>query len=610
VQVASIYNNVGDCLSISGVSSAPYFGYNTLYKVVGITTTKEIAVQSAETISGFSALGLGSIVTANANVLLTGRTLGISTFTFNSTTGVGIVTFASAHGFLVNNKLRIIGFNNSLYNGDYLVKKINSLTSININVGLGTNALSTIANASSYTHSLSSYGGDLDLNTENTSGRLISQYAGITTTLGSTFSATALETSPIIIPNAVVLGLNIGDYLQIDNEILRIKTTVTGNSIYAFRGLFGSPRQQHNVGSIVKRIKVLPVELRRNSIIRASGHTFEYIGFGPGNYSTALPEKQDRSLSDQEILLAHSIKSDGGISIYTGMDDKGNFFSGSKKINSTTGQEQIYDAPIPTVTGEDPTLGNNVGFDVLSPLQISVNRSIRVEGGEDGNLLSEFDGPVVFNNKITSTSQKGLEVRSLFVQGDQTVSRKYTIGISAPILAGNPGDVVYNAFPTTGDYVGWIYTSNNVWEKFGKIGLSQVNSIGVSSNNSFVGISTLINFKTSGINLDSQYNSVTGITTLTFTGTGPQVTKIGVSTSASNTFAGVGTQINFTGTNIGVTARTDTVSGITTVSLVGIASTTIYRGLQFIKTDGGTTGGIPNILRVDGTESALVSGDI
>ena len=284
VTVANIYNNVGDCLSVSGVSSASYAGYNTLYQITGITTSKEIAVRSAETISGFNTTGLGVTVTANANILLTGRSLNVSTFNHNQTTGVGIVTFTSAHGLLVNNKVRLTGFNNSSYNGDYLVKQVGSgLTSININVGIATTTTSISVGSTAYIPALTSYGGDLDVNIEGTSGRLISEYAGITTTSGTAISTTLnTETSPITIANAVALGLNIGDYLQIDNEIFRISQTVTNNSVYAFRGLFATPRQQHSLGSVIRRIKVLPVELRRNSIIRASGHTFEYLGFGPG----------------------------------------------------------------------------------------------------------------------------------------------------------------------------------------------------------------------------------------------------------------------------------------------------------------------------------------
>ena len=34
---------------------------------------------------------------------------------------------------------------------------------------------------------------------------------------------------------------------------------------------------------------------------------------------------------------------------------------------------------------------------------------------------------------------------------------------------GNPGDVVYNANPAKGGYVGWIYTTENVWSRFGTV---------------------------------------------------------------------------------------------------------------------------------------------
>ena len=50
--------------------------------------------------------------------------------------------------------------------------------------------------------------------------------------------------------------------------------------------------------SVVTKLKPFQ-SIEEKPIIRASGHTFEYVGFGPGNYSTALPEKQDRVLTPQ-----------------------------------------------------------------------------------------------------------------------------------------------------------------------------------------------------------------------------------------------------------------------------------------------------------------------
>ena len=64
------------------------------------------------------------------------------------------------------------------------------------------------------------------------------------------------------------------------------------------------------------------------------------------------------------------------------MNDAGDFYVGNKKVSSATGQEEVFDAPIPTVTGEDvSTSGVSVGFDVLTPLEASISRSLRVEGG-------------------------------------------------------------------------------------------------------------------------------------------------------------------------------------------------------------------------------------
>ena len=162
------------------------------------------------------------------------------------------------------------------------------------------------------------------------------------------------------------------------------------------------------------------------------------------------------------------------------MNDAGDFYIGNKKVSSATGQEEVFDAPIPTTTGEDASEGGiNIGFDVLTPLEASISRSLRVEGGPNANIISEFDGPVVFNNKLTSTSSKGIEAGSLFLQGDATVSRKQTIGISTPSLAGNPGDITYFANPQKGGYSGWIYTTDNDWYRFGNVSLSKTLDIGV-----------------------------------------------------------------------------------------------------------------------------------
>ena len=472
VQVTSVTNNIGDCIQLDGVTPGSNSDYNTLYKITNITTgnSKKIEVESSTTIGNPSITGLGITATAYSNTKVVGKTIGISTFVYSPTTGIATIGFTTSHGFKVDNKLRVSGSTNTFFNGDFIVKKLNSLTSLTVNVGLGTTSVYTSGTLNVYRFGFASNFGDITPENENLGGRFNQEYAGITTVLGATLARDASSSTPLVIPNAVTLGFKLGDYIQIDDEVFRIKTDVTGNSVSVFRELFGTKRQTHDANSVVRRIKVRPIELRRNSIIRASGHTFEYLGFGPGNYSTSLPDKQDRILSPQEELISQNTRVDGGVSIFTAMNSDGDFYTGNKKVNSATGQEEVFDAPVPTVTGEEIETGNvSVGFDVLTPLEASITRSIRVEGGPNANLVSEFDGPVVFNNKITSNSSKGIEANSMFIQGTAKVSRQITVGIATPSLAGNYGDIVFNAEPTNGGYVGWVYTTNNQWKGFGPI---------------------------------------------------------------------------------------------------------------------------------------------
>jgi len=492
VTVTEIYDNVGDTIQIQGVLPDSDNEFNTLYRItqvgssegsVGIGTsitknTKEIQVASASTIGCATTLGVGTTDLAAATGYLSGQTLDVAAFNYNMDTGTGIVTTAQRHGLNVDNKVKLGGSQRELYRGDFIVKKVNDQTSFNISIGIGTTAPDATGTMYAYKFGYTSTGGNITLEEENIAGRQLPEYAGITTTLSA--AVLTETTTSIELTNIDNLDVNIGDYLLIESEIVRVKSTVTSNPITVFRGVQGTKAATHVNNTVVTRINCRPVEFRRNSIIRASGHTFEYVGFGPGNYSTALPDKQDRSLTAQEELLAQSTRRDGGVNVYTGMNDAGDFYIGNKKVSSATGQEEVFDAPIPTITGEDASEGGiNIGFDVLTPLEASISRSLRVEGGPNANIISEFDGPVIFNNKLTSTSSKGIEAGSLFLQGDATVSRKQTIGVGTPSLAGNPGDITYFANPTKGGYSGWIYTTDNDWYRFGNISLSKTLDIGV-----------------------------------------------------------------------------------------------------------------------------------
>jgi len=153
------------------------------------------------------------------------------------------------------------------------------------------------------------------------------------------------------------------------------------------------------------------------------------------------------------------------------MNDKGISYSGNKKQSTITGIEEIFDTPIQTITGDD--IGILGSINVINPLEGSFIRSIRVEGGDNNTAISEFNGPVIVTSKFTSTSNKGIEANSLYLQGDAIVARNYTVGISTPSLAGNPGDIAYYSDPNRGGYVGWVYTLENEWYRFGNISISE-----------------------------------------------------------------------------------------------------------------------------------------
>jgi hypothetical protein len=572
VRVESIADNVGDAIKVAGITSASNVGYNNLYRISGIATgrTKEIDVVSSETISGFSTTGIGVTVTASAGYIPTGKVLQVSSLTYTPSSGIATVGFTTSHGFQVDNKIRISGANESAFNGDFIVKRLNSLTTLVVNVGVSvTTSTSATGTLFASRPVLTSYAGDLLKDTESASGRLNYEYAGITTVLGAQY--TTGSSGDLTIPNAVALGFNLGDYLLIDNEVFRIDTAVTSDTVSVLRAVLGSPRQTHATGAVVRKIHVRPVELRRNSIIRASGHTFEYLGFGPGNYSTSLPQKQDRVLTSTEKFLAQATKTDGGSVVYTGMDSEGAFYAGNKKVNSATGQEESYDTPIPTVTGEkeSDTLVN-----ITDTQKLFVESSIKVEGGRDNNVVSEFDGPVVFNSKVTAYSD--IEANTLFIQGSEEVSRQFSIINDTPTSSGNYGDILFNSEPSKYEFIGWTYVTENKWEPFGWIGGP---GVGIASAGTYVGFSTLLNLVATGFTFGVTYDANSGVSTLTWDAD----PRIGIFTGANAAnFVGNVKNLNFVGGAVSVTGGTDVGIAtvyITSVSVAGTGGTVTSPGL-------------------------------
>ena len=603
VQVDKIYDNVGDVIKVTGVSSESYKDYNQLYRItdveVGSDTTVTVAAASsiASTDIASDSIGVGENNTNDAFLYLTGESIRVNTFTYTGSSGIATITTNNNHGFGVNRKVTLTGAGQTQYNGSFIITKVNSLTSFEANLGVSTLAPTATGTIFALPSGFTSNDGNVSVENENLSGRMVPIYAGITTTISSPISnATTDEVSFNGIGN---LDINIGDYFMIGDELMRVKTTTTNsNPVKVFRGILGTKASSHAINSVIKRVRIEPIELRRNSIIRASGHTFEYVGYGPGNYSTALPDKQNRSISSKEELISQSTRRQGGINFYTGMNDKGISYSGNKRLSSITGREEIFDTPIQTVTGED--ISNLSNLNVIESTETIVSRSIKVEGGTDGKVTSQFNGPIVVNNKLTVNSNKGLESNNIFIQGDATVSRKYTVGIATPSLAGNPGDVVYNANPEQGGYVGWIFTVDNEWKRFGGVSLDKDSSdmvfdgVGIGTTSSGestlrVGSGTsLFAVDSDGVGIGTTANEfklrVVGeskfsgsIVATAFTGDGAGLTNLPIDSRWTSVASGLGTgiyPIDLLNVGIGTTRPLSDVN--LTVGAVGSSGTTMH----------------------------------
>ena len=614
VEVTSVYNNVGDTLRVVGVKSESYSGYNDLYRItsVPIGAANSITVESSSSVSGYSTTGVGQTLTSGSYLYLTGEAIRINSLTYTTSSGIATVVTANSHGLKVDQKVRFTGANEDLYVGDFVVTEVLDVLSstptysFSVNIGIGTTSPTATGTLYAYRQGYSSNAGTITVENENFGGRMVPMYAGITTTLSANVSTATID--EINITGISNIDVNIGDYFIIDDEIVRVKTTTTGsNPVFVFRGVLGTKPSVHSINSTIRKIYINPIELRRHSISRASGHTFEYVGFGPGNYSTALPDRQNRSISAAEELLAQSTKKEGGINFYTGMNDKGISYSGNKKLSTITGVEEIFDTPVQTVTGED--IGTRPNINVINPLEGNFERSIRVEGGADNKAISEFNGPVIFNNKLTSTSDSGIEANSLYLQGQATVSRKYTVGISTPSLAGNPGDVVYYSDPEKGGYIGWIYTNNNDWFRFGNVSISKNLNIAIFDQ---VGIATtspgtnrlLIGSGTSQFSVSS-----TGGVGIGTTANNYALNVIGganvVGYMTATYFVGDGS--NLTNLNASATGWTNISGGIynTNLDSVGIGTSVPRFALEVGSIGaGGTSLWVNNTARFDGTLSA------
>jgi hypothetical protein len=156
-------------------------------------------------------------------------------------------------------------------------------------------------------------------------------------------------------------------------------------------GVHLSTSLEPNVNPIVLKVRSsssvsgIPIGLRRPSVIRASGHTWEWTGYL--NYDTAFPTFQGDPL-EQDFALGKIIVEDMGGKVYaTGMNEEGSFYIGTTVFDLRTGEQFA----IPLEADNEPgTVTNQILNNVL------VKESLALTDGATmffGNDTAIYFGP-------------------------------------------------------------------------------------------------------------------------------------------------------------------------------------------------------------------------
>jgi hypothetical protein len=458
VQVTQINNHVGSSLDLSGFADPLY---NGTYKIVSVPSSRTISIENKK---GISSTYRQRTDARRPHIFLGSAGVTIASFNFTPQSGIVTVTSNNSHGLLPGNTFVIVGTASTFFGSKFFVEESIGVTTFTFNAGITTftQSIGTLSSLSVHKVGLSANATAIGLGEESLGGRAHYIYAGITTTVSNSISKSDLN-----ITLTSSNGFGRGDYVVIGSEILRLVNNPTSGTFAVIRGQFSTVASDHLVNSSVKKVTILPMELRRHSILRASGHTFEYLGFGPGNYSTGLPINQNRILSNDEVIVSQAIQQDAGSVVYTGMNDRGEFFNGTSKINAQTGEEETLQAPVVSFYGEEEeaelSRRNSGVFD-----DVIIRERITVEGGENNNQTSQFYGPVNFSEKVTSTADTGFETKDLYIKGVASQAKLFTVGISTPTNIPKIGDISYVANPDSGGHIGHVYSDND-WRRWGMI---------------------------------------------------------------------------------------------------------------------------------------------
>jgi hypothetical protein len=439
VPTAGISSAVGDVLAVTGIGTTT----DGLYRIASVPTKTSVAIAVT---SG------DPLIVGGQYAFRVSPSVAIASTHFDITTGITTITTSRPHGLRRGSKFRVVDTNSNKI-GDFIV---DTIAGINTFTSTTVNDINYAAGHKLYQGVFEGQNQPVALS-ERIGSRYNNLYAGEIATVKDDLNNTTTSVR-LQVPNSGIgtdQRFKLGDYIEVDAEIMRISSQGLsgggGDTLTVIRGALGTLPAHHSAGSLIRKVNALAIELRRPSILRASGHTFEYLGYGPGNYSTGLPQVQNRTLTDDEEYLSQAQERSAGVIVYTGLNNEGDFYIGNKRISSSSGQESSFGIPIPTVTGETAS-SNSVVFD-----EVIVRQRIIVEGGPQQNILSQFDGPVTFSNDVNFTDDLitsgtvdlggSIEITGTFPSGAKLNNVLAGVGTQNTEIRSAPGtgDLVLNA---------------------------------------------------------------------------------------------------------------------------------------------------------------------
>jgi len=136
------------------------------------------------------------------------------------------------------------------------------------------------------------------------------------------------------------------------------------------------------------------IETRRPSVIRASGHTWEWTGYL--NYDTSFPTFQGDPL-EQDFALGKIIVEETGGRVYaTGMNEEGSYYLGTTVFDLRSGEQ--FSIPLKA----DNEIGN-ITNQVLN--NVIVNNSLIM--GEDSSMFFQDDTQLIFASSTEILTLEG-----------------------------------------------------------------------------------------------------------------------------------------------------------------------------------------------------------